>query len=279
MPTARAFAAAVEFEGQIYVVGGLDAAGDALEVVEVYDPRTDAWSTCPPLDIGRSRLAAVNHMGASILVAGGLTAGGENANQQRVLVRLPGKPLHWGYWPGPLAPTRHGLGLVDADDGTERVFAVGGNDGAGPLADVQWWGIGTVNVRDAEGNLRWPGAKSTDLDTGDVTTFDEDYQGYGWWPGPPLATARGFLGVARIGRRIYAVGGRLREIPATEVLDLDALEDGWRKASPLPKDLCRFSLVEWGGHLLAFGGETEFGATINTDVLEYDPAADTWTVR
>jgi N-acetylneuraminic acid mutarotase len=60
---------------------------------------------------------------------------------------------------------------------------------------------------------------------------------------------------------------------------MSAVSAGWRQAAALPKALCRFSLVAWNEHLLAFGGETEFGKAVNTDVLEYGPAADVWSVR
>ena len=73
--------------------------------------------------------------------------------------------------------------------------------------------------------------------------------------------------------------GRCRDIPPTEVLDLDEIANGWRLAAPLPKDLCRFSMVAWEGRLLVFGGETDFGESVNTEVLEYAPDEDRWSVR
>jgi len=280
MPTARSFAAAAAFRGKIYVFGGLDVDGQALDVVEVYDPRTDAWSRCTPNDTALSRLTAVNHMDIGIIVAGGMDGDGANSARQRIfLPDFEGREI-WREWALPMLPTRHGFGLVDADDVTERIFAVGGYGESGPLADVKWWGVGTVHALDADGNPRWPGVKTIDPETGREVAFgEEDFLGYIWQTGPPLQQARGFLGGAKIGPRIYAVGGRCRGIPRTEVLDLDALSDGWKQAAPLPIDLCRFSLVAWDGHLLAFGGETEYGKTINSDVLEYDPTVDEWVVR
>ncbi len=58
-----------------------------------------------------------------------------------------------------------------------------------------------------------------------------------------------------------------------------AVDAGWKSLAPMPKDLCRFSMVAWNGHLLVFGGETDAGKAVNADVLEYDPGADKWTVR
>ena len=98
-------------------------------------------------------------------------------------------------------------------------------------------------------------------------------------PAPPPAEARGIFGAAVLGRRIYVVGGRVRDIPRTEILDIDDVAAGWKPAAPLPTDLCRLALVEWRGRLLAFGGETGSGNSVNEDVPEYHPSADAGSVR
>lgn len=264
LTSTRGFAAAAAFDGKVYVFGGLGEDGGPVDVVEVYDPLTDTWSAGPPMERALGRLAAVDHLDNGIIVVGGIDA--DNRNSAKVRFFVPQESV-WRDWLPALPSGRHGLGLVDADDGTERIFAIGGYDDSGPLATVDWWGVGTA--REAGGS----GAPDP------VAPDDAERRVYRWQPGPPLLQARGFHGVARIGSRIYVVGGRCKGIPRTEILDLDAPADGWRQAAPLPKDLCRFSLVAWNGHLLAFGGETDFGAKINDEVLEYDPDADTWSVR
>ena len=275
MANARAFAAAVAFDEQLYVFGGLDTSGEATNSVEVYDPRKDAWSAAPSMGDPRSRLAAVNHMGHSILVAGGLDA--EEKDSAKVRVFLP-KENVWREW-SELPTPRHAFALVDADDESERVFAVGGYDETGALDRTDRFGVGLVKVLGPDGKPRWPGATSTGSSTGKTTPIDKDYQGYGWWPAPPLAHARGFLAVALLDTRLFAVGGRCLAIPPTEVLDVSAVDAAWKSVAPIPKDLCRFSMVAWNGHLLVFGGETDAGKAVNADVLEYDPDADEWTVR
>ena len=275
MATARAFAAAVEFDNRVYVFGGVDASGKALDSAEVYDPQRDAWTAAPSMASARGRLAAVNHMRRSILVAGGI--GNDECNSDYVRVFHPDRNI-WKEWP-PLPTPRHGFALVDADDQSERVFAVGGYDEAGPLDRTDRFGVGLVKVLRPDGKPRWPGATVTDNQTGKTTPIDKDYQGYGWWTAPPLAHARGFHAMARLDTRLFAVGGRCATIPPTEVLDISAVDAGWKSVAPLPKDLCRFSMVAWNGRLLVFGGETDGGKSVNADVLEYDPDADAWTVR
>ncbi len=274
MSTPRAFAASAVFDGKVYVFGGLDAAGKSLDTVEMFDPERGSWIARASMGQPRSRLAVAKHF-HQIVVAGGTGVENENLAKVRVYAPKTNTWLEWADLPSP----RHGFGLVDADDETDRIFAVGGYDDAGPLARTDVFGVGTVKARGPDGKLRWRGATATDTRTGKVTTFDEDYQGYSWWPGSALAQARGFFGLAAVGRRIYAVGGRCAAVPRTEVLDMDAAAEGWKQAASLPKDLCRFSMVEWDGRLLVFGGETAFGKAVNTDVIEYDPTEDKWSVR
>lgn len=253
MPTPRVFAAAAVLDGKVHVFGGLDAAGRALDSAEVYDPATDRWNTLPPMGMARSRLAAAVLGGRGILIAGGMD--GAVVNSERVRHLLPGGgpvgalgSLRDGV---PLPSPRHGHALFGEGNGSGRVLSVGGYGDAGVLAAVD-----ILDAGEGEGGT----ARR-------------------WRPGPPLAVARGFFGLAAAGRRLYAVGGRCDPIPSTEVLDLDAPEAGWKRAAPLPKDLCRFSMVGTEDGLLVFGGETDYGAGVNTEVLAYDPARDAWTVR
>ncbi len=71
MPTARGGAVAAVANGRIYVLGGHDALGRALNDVESYDPLTDTWQIHPPLTTRRA-FAAAGVLGGKIVVAGGL---------------------------------------------------------------------------------------------------------------------------------------------------------------------------------------------------------------
>lgn len=61
MPSARTEVTAATLNGRIYVVGGLDADGNSLATVEVFDPEREAWSNAAPLPEGRDhqRLAVL----------------------------------------------------------------------------------------------------------------------------------------------------------------------------------------------------------------------------
>ena len=51
MPTERAEVTAATIGSSIYVVGGFDSKGDTVDKVEVYDARSDTWSTAKELPI------------------------------------------------------------------------------------------------------------------------------------------------------------------------------------------------------------------------------------
>ena len=51
MPTARQEIPHAVLDGKIYIPGGFTSSGSATNIVEVYDPATDDWSTAPPLPV------------------------------------------------------------------------------------------------------------------------------------------------------------------------------------------------------------------------------------
>ncbi len=61
LPHSTAAAGVVGFAGKIYVIGGVDAEGVALNLVQIYDPASDAWST------GANMPTSREHVGAAVL--------------------------------------------------------------------------------------------------------------------------------------------------------------------------------------------------------------------
>src|SRR5919198_1625612 len=70
MPTPRFEVSVEALDGKVYVVGGTDRNGDLTDIVEVYDPQTDEWSTAAstPEPLDHTGLAAYN--GKLYLVGG-----------------------------------------------------------------------------------------------------------------------------------------------------------------------------------------------------------------
>ena len=114
-----------------------------------------------------------------------------------------------------------------------------------------------------------------------------------WTRGPSIPTRRGWLGAARIGRKIYVAGGKTYRPPEArkpygydypftsrdnlEVLDLD--DQTWSVLAPMPGGpraglavtACRNRIWAIGGNTMLFGDQR-----IVDRVEVYDPASDRW---
>ena len=79
MRIARGGLAAGVINGKLYALGGQDASGDLLDVVECYDPAMNAWTTKSPMPTPRTRFVAVV-VGARLYAIGGLGVQGGRAS-------------------------------------------------------------------------------------------------------------------------------------------------------------------------------------------------------
>ena len=70
MPTSRASTVAAKLGSNIYVISGYPGLG-GLDVNEVYDVVTNAWSTAAPIPVGRGESNAISHGGRIYVVGGG----------------------------------------------------------------------------------------------------------------------------------------------------------------------------------------------------------------
>jgi hypothetical protein len=127
-PTARNSAASAVIEGRIYVVGGRKALKQAdgtlqqvnVSTLEVFDPRSNTWTTRAPMPQARGGLAAAAH-GGKLYVFGGE----QWVPDQKVFadswVYDPSKD-RWDAMP-PMPTARHGLGAATLNN---RIHVFGG---------------------------------------------------------------------------------------------------------------------------------------------------------
>ncbi len=103
--------------------------------------------------------------------------------------------------------------------------------------------------------------------------------GGSWIDRAPLETPRQEVGAARIGDRVYVVGGLLAGFPlsATPSVEVyDIAQDRWSSAAPLPVGLDHMGVAALDGRLYAIGGFSgDFVA--RSEVYVYDPADDEWS--
>ena len=87
MPTARTGVTAVTLNDAIYVMGGLDANGKVLDVVEIYDPASNTWQNGPNLRTARYNSASVVFEGRIYLMGGRDSTGQRHEKSRGICTR------------------------------------------------------------------------------------------------------------------------------------------------------------------------------------------------
>ncbi len=171
-PTAVRDISAVMAHGRLVVPGGCDRSGDALAVVELYDPLTDRWTSGAPLPEPRCAYALVALQGQVYLFGG--RRSDDPATASDAVFRYDPSSDVWQRL-DPLPLPRSDLAAVAVS--TSQIHVLGGRDTQGRPQASHW-------------------------------SFEPFAQG-GWntEAGPPLPEARAGLVAAAILGRVYVVGG------------------------------------------------------------------------
>ena len=263
MNTARTAAAAVRLEdGRVMIIGGADKNFNFLVSAEIYDPRTDTWSTntapmlngpdFPGFGPRYEDFAAVLLPGRKVLVAGGF--GGPNFTDLKVLNSAEIYDQKTNTWTptGSMNVARGEFGTVVLRDG--RVLAVGGVNFSGPLASAEIY----------------------DPRTGIWTST-------GSMPPRTMGTPRNDLAlvVLRDGR-VLAAGGEM-DAQGDRSMSAEIFDPRTGKWTPTgPMMAAARSEVEYAsvllpdGRVLVPGGYTAPSTPVSSSDL-YDPRTGTWT--
>ena len=114
---------AVTLNGKIYVIGGVNASNQIQNIVEVYDPVSDTWSTAAPMPSARSRLAAVAGPDGKIYAIGGSTTSMLDRTGYSSLVEVYDPTTNSWTTAAPMNTPR--VGLAAAVSGG-KIYAFGG---------------------------------------------------------------------------------------------------------------------------------------------------------
>jgi DNA-binding CsgD family transcriptional regulator/N-acetylneuraminic acid mutarotase len=243
MPSARSGLAAVAYEEKIYAIGGNSADGISDEVTR-YDPDQDVWSILKRKPTPVKFIQGVV-IGGKIYIPGGELASGEVSDVFEVY------NLRTDTWEVgvnlPRGLSRYALVAFEG-----RLYLFGGWDGSQYSDKVYQYTPG--------------------ID-------DQDIPGV-WLEKSPLPLARGFLGAAVSGGKIYVMGGLdntnqpvARTDIYTPALD-DAEESPWAEGMPLPEARARLGMTNVGDLLFVIGGVGADGP-LNSN-LQFFPAANLW---
>lgn len=226
---ARINAAAAVFGGKIYVFGGRDH-NQLVPQVEVYDPLSNQWSVVSQLPTPREGLSAVV-VDTTIWVIGGA---GFQTNYNIVEIYDPAANS-WSALPHTLTVPR--VAAVAANINGE-VYVFGGfyfgplNSYEKYVLDLGWVGAGNMlyacgsAAGAAAGGEIWIVGGENQLGTLDEVQHADVTGAGNWSNGPPMHVRRKNLAVARVGNRLFAIGGRTGQhggggvSAAVEALDL-----------------------------------------------------------
>jgi N-acetylneuraminic acid mutarotase len=244
--TKRTEVTAAVLGGKIYVLGGFAEPSlsnlsslTITDMVEVYDPVTNEWTTRTPLPVGLHHAAAVV-AGNRLYVIGGY--------RQAFLALWHPVATTYMYDPDQDAWTERSpmptpRGALAAAESGGKLYAIGGYDGSGNKAAVE--------VYDPVSDT--------------------------WTARSPLPTPRDHLAAATVGGRIYAIGGRVNQSYARNLSTVEAYDpaaDRWMKVADLPTARSGITAGVIQGTIYALGGEAPEG-TFRTNEA-YTPATDRW---
>lgn len=246
IPTARLGAAAGVINGRLYVAGGccitFGFPFTRFNVLEVYDPATNTWTTKTPMPHA-VYAAATGVINGKLYVAGGQADPTNGNNVTDLQIYDPVTDSWTNGHPLPAGRSGANAGVING-----KLYVAGG---ATPE------NIGEVNTA-----LVYDPATDT------------------WTSVAPMVNPRVSAGTAVINGILYLVGG-LAElnpftgIPVNTVDSYNPATDTWTTLAPMPTT--RFGLVAGaiGGKLYAAGG-TDNVNTLAT-LESYDPTTNTWT--
>ena len=236
LPTPRQEMPVALLSGRIYVPGGMDPQGNALTVVEVYDPASDTWAAAPPLPEGRHH-AGVAAAGGRLYVIGGYRPGPFPALPANTVFEFDPARGSWAQKAALPAP-RAAQAAVEFGG---RIYCIGG------VSDAHQTPVGTNEVYDP----------ATDS----------------WESLPPLPTPREHLAAAVLDSRIIVVGGRVGAENRREAEAFSPDTGTWTALPPLPTARSGLAAAEMGGRLYVFGGEIP---GVFAENERYNPGDGSW---
>lgn len=279
VPEARTEVVAVAARGKIYLLGGLSESGGS-DRVDIYDPKTDSWSTGPmlPAQAPRHHMAAAVH-GDRIYLLGGYREASfsptaatwqlDTTWTQRMM-----QPLSRG------AATAQTLG--------DRIYVTGGADGNtiyaetyayDPVADSWTMRRAMPTAREhlascaTQGKLLVAGGRTAagNLDTAELYDPTAD----SWTTLPKLPTARGGLAGATLGDFCHIVGGESLTSPPPNTFahneGFDALTGRWKSFAPLPTARHGLGVAALDGALYVMAGGETAGFSYSARVEIFTP--------
>ncbi|MEE8519463.1 MAG: kelch repeat-containing protein [Dehalococcoidia bacterium] len=239
---ARQETGVVSVDGEIWVLGGFDAAGRIVARIEIYDPRGGEWRRGPdlPLPMHHANVAVIDR---TVYVAGFLTGPTFAANGTVFALAPSGS---WERRQSMPDGTHRGASGVTVADG--KLYVAGG---------FRRFAVDDFSVYDPATD-RWTGLADVPVPADHLVAEAIDGIVY-------VAGGRG--------------GGISSHRPRLDAYD--PATGGWSIRAPMPTSRAGAAAAVLDGHLYVFGGEgNDADATgVFPETESYDPAEDRWSTH
>ncbi|XP_072116473.1 kelch-like protein 18 [Mobula birostris] len=265
--------------GLIYAVGGLNSAGDSLNVAEVFDPIANRWERCQEMMTSRSRVGVA-------MVNGLLYAiGGFDGQSRLSTVEVYNPETDKWTKVASMNSKRSAMGTAVMDG---HIYVCGGYDGISSLNSVEcyapetdkWVAVTAMNAcRSAAGVTVFEGRIYVSGGHDGLQIFNtvECYNHHTttWYPAPSMLNKRCRHGAATLGSQMYVCGGYDGSGFLSIVEVYNSSSDQWYPLVPMNTRRSRVSLVSNCGRLYAIGG---YDGQYNLNSMEmYDAEMNSWT--
>ncbi|XP_048385515.1 kelch-like protein 18 [Stegostoma tigrinum] len=265
--------------GLIYAVGGLNSAGDSLNVAEVFDPIANRWERCQEMTTSRSRVGVA-------MVNGLLYAIGGFDGQSRLnTVEVYNPETDKWTKVASMNSKRSAMGTAVMDG---HIYVCGGYDGISSLNSVEcyspeadkWVSVTPMSAcRSAAGVTVFEGRIYVSGGHDGLQIFNtvECYNHHTttWYPVPSMLNKRCRHGAASLGSQMYVCGGYDGSGFLSIVEVYNSSSDQWYPLVPMNTRRSRVSLVSSCGRLYAIGG---YDGQYNLNSMEmYDVDTNCWT--
>jgi hypothetical protein len=247
-PVLREYAATAVVDGKLYVMGGqrTDSGaipGPSTNLLEIYDPAADTWTTGNPMPTERMGLVAAVANGKIYAIGGRTDSYSTSA-----------------------------VGTVEQLDPVTGLWTT-----RNPLQTARFFAAGATLPTPVGDKIVVAGGESIGLLLSSVEQYNP--LANAWSSLNALTTARSQLALAESAGRLYAAGG-YAGIVSQWVGSMEEYDPGtgaWTTRAPMPTARAHLALVSLGRQLLAAGGEN---VNRSLDLLEsYDPATGRWAAR
>ena len=271
---ARSFLAAVNLNGKIYAIGGVDTSGQYSDRVDIYDSSTDTWSSGTALPAARSNMAA-EAINGKIYLAGGAGVGG--IPLRNALVFDGGNPGSW--------TSIADLPIVGNVSGQSTIlggkfFIIGAGPGASENNTVQaydpvsnTWSTNYSLLPTARAN----GAAAGDDGSAKIYFTGGDISQFGF------IGELDILSVQAAPAKLYVAGGEVAACPGSPVATLEGYTpdtDTWVNLGPMPtarKNLGAATVNDMVNDVVYFiGGQTGCSGAVG-NVEAYNVGTKIWT--